>query len=199
MTITQHYLNTKHRLILLDYDGTLVDIAATAGEAQPTHQALDLLNHLASDAANTVVIISGRDHTTLDTWLGHLPLAFVAEHGLFWRRPGQDWQSTHSLDQSWKNLVRPLLEGAAADVPGASIENKTLSLVWHYRAADQAIAAPAATRLAAGLRSLADAHGLKVMSGRKIIEVLPAGINKGDAAQRWLQSGHYDFIRWTGL
>lgn len=196
MTISQHYQNAKHRLIMLDYDGTLVDIAATARDAKPTSQALELLAHLAADPSNTVVIISGRDHTTLETWLGHLPLSFVAEHGLYFKLPGERWRPTRSLDQTWKSAVHHLM--AAAAIPGSSIEDKTLSLVWHYRMSDPEAADPAAAHLMAALQPLAAAQGLKIMPGRKIIEVLPDGIDKGVAAQHWLKKGHYDFILAAG-
>jgi trehalose 6-phosphate synthase/phosphatase len=196
MTITQHYLNAKHRLILLDYDGTLVDIAATFDEAKPTSQALNLLTHLAADPANTVVIISGRDHVTLETWLGHLPVSFVAEHGLFFKLPHEPWRPTRPLKQTWKSAVRHVMEAAA--IPGAHIEDKTLSLVWHYRNSDPAVADPAVSRLMATLRPLASAQNLKILPGRKIIEVLPDGVDKGAAAQHWLKDGHYDFILAAG-
>ncbi len=34
---------------------------------------------------NHVTINSGRDHYTLEKWLGDLPLSFAAEHGAFYK------------------------------------------------------------------------------------------------------------------
>jgi trehalose 6-phosphate synthase/phosphatase len=196
MSISDHYQRARHRLILLDYDGTLVDIATAADHATPTPETLNLLSRLASDPANTIVVISGRDRATLEAWLGQLPIGFVAEHGLFIKPHGGSWQPTRAIDESWKPAVRRLMR--AAIVPGTFTEEKTLGLVWHYRAADPAAAQPAAARLAAALRPLAAAHHLKVMPGRKIIEVLPDGIDKGAATRRLLTSRDYDFVLAAG-
>jgi trehalose 6-phosphate synthase/phosphatase len=65
MPIRQQYQGARRRLLLFDYDGTLVDFAPTPAEAKPTSAMLRLLGSLTADPRNTVVIISGRDHATL--------------------------------------------------------------------------------------------------------------------------------------
>ena len=72
MNIRYHY--ALKRLILLDYDGTLVPFAKTAAAAVPDEELLNLLKILTDDPHNKVVIISGRDYITLEAWLGHLPV-----------------------------------------------------------------------------------------------------------------------------
>lgn len=82
------YDQAVRRLVLLDYDGTLVAFKARPEDAKPTPELIALLQRLADDPANHVVINSGRDHYTLEKWLGNLPVSFAAEHGAFYKEHG---------------------------------------------------------------------------------------------------------------
>jgi trehalose 6-phosphate synthase/phosphatase len=194
MDIMQHYHNARSRLFLLDYDGTLVPFAPTPEAAQPTPELLELLAALSADSANTVSIISGRDQHSLADWLGHLPLGLSAEHGLYHRHPGGDWVATRPISHDWKPPVRRLME--AAKLPGAHIEEKTMSLVWHYRQADPEAGHRAAAALIKELSTAAP--NLKIMPGHQIVEVTASGTHKGDAARYWLEAGEYDFVLAAG-
>lgn len=63
------YNQAKQRLILLDYDGTLTALKPRPEDAQPTPELISILQQLASDPANHIVINSGRDHFTLENGL----------------------------------------------------------------------------------------------------------------------------------
>lgn len=78
------YTQARSRLILLDYDGTLVGFQKRPEDAVPTPEVIQVLKDLTSDPANHVVINSGRDHQTLEKWLGGLPISFAAEHGAYY-------------------------------------------------------------------------------------------------------------------
>ena len=82
------YDQAKKRLILLDYDGTLTAFKNHPEDAAPTPALRDLLQRFCSDSRNHVTINSGRDHYTLEKWLGDLPLSFAAEHGAFYKEKG---------------------------------------------------------------------------------------------------------------
>jgi trehalose 6-phosphate synthase/phosphatase len=80
--------------------------------------------------------------------------------------------------------VVPVLERAAAQTPGSSIEHKGGSVAWHYRMADVEAGPARAQSLKAELLHLVAAEGLEVMDGSKVLEVRPRGINKGLALER---------------
>ena len=42
-----------------------------------------MLARLGGSADNDVVVVSGRDHATLEAWLGRLLVDLVAEHGVW--------------------------------------------------------------------------------------------------------------------
>ena len=63
--LLEHYRASHRRLLLLDYDGTLVPLAPLPDQAVPEAELRRLLSDLAANEANTVVVISGRDNVTL--------------------------------------------------------------------------------------------------------------------------------------
>jgi trehalose 6-phosphate synthase/phosphatase len=193
--ITRAYAAAKKRLLLLDYDGTLADLKPTPLEAKPTSDILETLRALGQDSRNTVVIVSGRRHQELEEWLGMLPIAFAAEHGLMYKERSQGWSVTKNLDTSWKPEVMKRMQVYTAKLEGSLIEDKTNALVWHYRnAPDQNTAIELEKQLAAELQPLADERELRIMLGSKIVEVQPLGVNKGLAVQHWLDQGGWDFV-----
>lgn len=197
--ITHAYRGAENRLFLLDYDGTLTELAPTPAEAKPTDEILHTLSRLTADTHNTVVIVSGRRHQELDEWLGHLSLAFIAEHGLLYKNPGQDWQLARQIDTSWKSLILSIMEPYVEQIEGTFVEEKTNALVWHWRTAtNQHDAEVASATLLAKLLPHSKRLNLRVMPGACIVEVQGQDIDKGTAAKRWLSKAVWDFVLAAG-
>jgi trehalose 6-phosphate synthase/phosphatase len=177
--LLQAYEGAAARLLLLDYDGTLVAFKDDPQRARPDQELRLLLQALATDARNQVVIISGRDRATLAKWLGELPVHFIAEHGVWLRPAGEEWSLFRELHAEWKDELRPVLEQYVRRTAGSFIEEKEYSLVWHYRRTDPELGVQRAGELARHLTFLASNTDLQVLEGNKIIEIKNAGINKG--------------------
>ncbi|MBF9224051.1 bifunctional alpha,alpha-trehalose-phosphate synthase (UDP-forming)/trehalose-phosphatase [Hymenobacter ruricola] len=192
--LLRDYETAPKRLLLLDYDGTLMRFYATPQRAQPDAELLELLQALADNPRNRVVIISGRDHGTLERWLGHLPLDFIAEHGVWLRRHGDDWSLFRELRADWKVELRPILEQYVRRTAGSLIEEKDYSLVWHFRRADAELGAMRARELMNHLTFMTSNTDLQVLEGSKVIEIKNAGVNKGTASARWVSTEQPDFI-----
>ena len=193
--VAQRYRNAARRIIFLDYDGTLVPFSRYPETAVPDEQLLAQLKRLVADAANTLVIVSGRKQEFLDRWFGDLPLVLVAEHGAFIRTPSAGWSSEVDADQAWKQHVLPVLQRYADRCTGAFTEEKSLSLVWHYRNADPGISLLRSGELKDELRELVSHDSkLQVIEGHKVIEVKRSGYDKGTVALKLLALAAYDFI-----
>jgi trehalose 6-phosphate synthase/phosphatase len=192
--LLRDYRAARHRLLLLDYDGTLVTFQANPQRAHPDAELLELLGTLAQDPHNRVVIISGRDRATLERWLGHLPVGFIAEHGVWLRRQGEDWALLQEMRADWKPELRPVLEQYVRRTTGSFIEEKDFSLVWHYRRVDAGLGEVRARELMSHLTFITSNTDLQVLEGNKVIEIKAAGINKGTAAARWLSTNPPEFI-----
>ncbi len=177
------YRKAGKRLLLLDYDGTLVPFAARPEGAVPDHELRTLLTQLASDPANCVVVISGRSASDLQRWLGQVPrLGLAPEHGARWRLPGSDTWEGRSADTEWKNSVRPILQHFVDRTPGSFVEEKEFALVWHFRTIEAEFGDWLATELVAMLEGMLAETELRAYRGNKIVEVKPMWANKGALA-----------------
>lgn len=192
------YRRSAKRLILLDYDGTLVPFAGQPQKAKPTAALLQILEALANDPKNSVVIISGRNQSNMEDWFGQLNLKLIAEHGVWIKDNGQNWQVIDTLSDGWKQEVWPILERYVDRTPGSFIEEKEFSLVWHYRKSDVELGSVRASELKNNLWHFTANLNLDIMEGSKVLEIKNSGINKGRAASRWVSANEWDFILAAG-
>lgn len=192
--ILNAYATADSRLIFLDYDGTLVSFVDKPEDAKPDAALKDLITQLTEPAQNEVCIISGRGKQILTDWLGDLDVNLIAEHGVWIRERGGDWQMIEPLDDDWKEDIRPILELYRDRTPGASIEEKSLALAWHFRRADSELATMRAHELKNTLIELTASLDLDVLEGSKVIEVKNAGVNKGRAALRYHNRQDWGFV-----
>ncbi len=197
-SIINRYLKTSKRIIFLDYDGTLVEFASTPGEAVPNAELKSLLDGLLADTANQVVLISGRKHENLDEWFGNSGLYLIAEHGAWSKKPGEAWMKIQGLSKQWKNEIRPVLEIFVDRTPGSLIEEKSYSLVWHYRKAQRGLGELRANELTNTLKYLATDKGLQLLPGDKVVEIKNVEVNKGKAALTLVEENNYDFVMALG-
>jgi len=188
------YRRSKQRLLLLDYDGTLIGFFKRAEEAVPDPPLMALLGELSACAGNELVLVSGRDRKTLEQWFGELDISLVAEHGGWIRERGGQWGAAASLTSDWKERIRPLLELYTDRTPGSFVEEKDFSLVWHVRGSDPELARLRMSELRDAVRDLARDLRVRAVEGEKIFEVKRTGINKGQAASRWFRKAQWEFI-----
>lgn len=192
--LTTDYRNAKKRLLLLDYDGTLMPFTADPEKTIPDEWILQTLEALSKNKNNTLTIISGRSHEALEQWLGHLPLGIIAEHGVWLKHNGKAWEKIREMDDRWKQDIKPIMDSYVARTPGSFIEEKDYSLVWHYRKVETGLGELRTRELAAHLRFLTGDFQLQVLEGDMVVEVKSVFVNKGTAASIWLEEYPADFI-----
>jgi trehalose 6-phosphate synthase/phosphatase len=176
----------KPRIFLaLDYDGTLVPLRQSPDLAWPDPPLKQLLTDLARMPGIEIYIVSGRTRGSLEHWLGELPVGLVAEHGVWVKRTGQrEWYTDLDLNSgSWKPMVRAVFEEFALRTPGALIEEKSLGLTWHYRSAAPHLGTLRARELRSHLVQRLAQAPVSILTGRKVVEVRPQGIDKGVAVR----------------
>lgn len=82
--IVRAYNNSSRRLILLDYDGTMMPRDRV--DKTPSPEVISVLNSLCKDPKNVVFIVSGRGKDPLEKWFSECEeLGLSAEHGFFTR------------------------------------------------------------------------------------------------------------------
>jgi len=196
--IISHAGKARKRLLILDYDGTLVPHYPYAYQAVPDPGLKQLLGELASLPNTYVAVVSGRGREFLESWLGDLPIYIAAEHGAYIKDLDGNWAQLFPFDTEWKNTVRKVMEEYVALVPGSYVEEKTSAIVWHYRNADPEIGEVKANDLVEALRGLLEGSKASLIRGKKVVEVRPAGVNKGAAAKLLVERLAPDFVLIAG-
>lgn len=196
--IQTDYRQARKRLLLLDYDGSLVPFSNNYQEAKPPKALLELLKTLGADLRNELVLISGRSAEDLTTWFGDLGINLVAEHGAAVKPAGnKTWRTIEKTDTTWKQLLQPALEKYVRLTPGARLEVKPHSIVWHYRGAAPYQAQKYTVIIKRALKPLLKKYNLELLQGNKALEIKNPRISKGAAAQRWLRKD-YEFVLCVG-
>lgn len=191
--IQKQYKNAKKRLIILDYDGTLVPIVKNPELAIPDEQLIETLNLLTADKKNRLVISSGRDKDFLDKWLSEVDLDLAAEHGAFFKENGK-WHENTVADFPFDDELLEILQKATDKTPGSRIEIKRTSISWHFRNSDKWLAELRKQQLVNALMNPCTRLNLQIMRGNKIVEIKMAGVDKGIEATRLVNSDSYDFV-----
>lgn len=197
-SVVERFRKATKRLVLLDYDGTLVPFAPQPDLAAPDAELLATIRELASEPKNLVYLISGRDRLMLDAWFSSLPISIIAEHGAWIRRQGEAWSLIKPLAHEWKDRLRPLLSFYVDRVAGSLLEEKEFSLAWHYRRADPELGAGRAKELIDELVQYTANFDVQVLEGKKVVEVRNSGVNKGAAALFSVEAEQPDFILAAG-
>lgn len=176
---------SRHALFL-DFDGTLVDFVDDPMAVSLRPGTLDSLTALQTVLSGALAIVSGRRIADLDRFLSPLQFAAAGVHGLELRpspgRPVEQIARAEDMD-----AVRSVLSDGVAGDTDLRLEDKGTALVLHYRAAPH--------RKQDAERLMADAvsgvGGLKVMHGNNIVEVHPAGMDKGAALRRLMRDAPF--------
>ena len=121
-------------LLLLDFDGTLSEIAPSPEEATLRPGNATLLEELSRHPRCTAGVISGRALDDVSRKVGVPGLVYAGNHGLEIAGPGLRYLHPDVT------AALPAIAGAAgametalARIPGAFVENKSLTLTVHYR------------------------------------------------------------------
>jgi trehalose 6-phosphate synthase/phosphatase len=198
----QQYVRANRRLLILDYDGTLIPFADLPQQATPPPAVLRILAALASDPNNCVALTSGRRARDMDQWFGTIEgLWLIAEHGAELRRPGSSsWEALRApIPADWKSSVMPILEHFVDRTPGSFVEEKDYSLVWHHRLTEPEFGAWLANELVSMLEAMLAETELRAFRGANIVEVKPIWANKSEAFERLqLDKPRADFLLAVG-
>lgn len=192
--MTKHFKQSKSPILFLDYDGTLTGFTSNPQDAKPDQELKKLVKDLSKKAQ--VVIISGRDKDTLGKWFEGQDIDMIAEHGVWVKRKEnkKDWELYAEIEAGWKDDIRKIMEYYVLRTPGAFIEEKHHSLVWHYRKVESGLGDLRMRELFSHLKYMARGHNLQVLEGNMVLEIKRPDINKGRAATALMKGQEFDFI-----
>jgi trehalose 6-phosphate synthase/phosphatase len=196
--LLQNYERASRRLLFFDYDGTVMPFTIKPDKAAPDKFIQSLFKRLSESEKNELVIMSGRHKEIMSRWFQDLKVGMIAEHGAWLKQKEGDWYELEPLREEWKEEIRPVFELYMDRTPGSFIEEKSYSIVWHYRRADPDLAELRVNELKETLIKLTENLNLGILEGNRVIEVKTAGINKGTASLHWVQRSEWDFTMAVG-
>ena len=168
--------------LLLDMDGTLIDLAATPDAVVVPPGLTATLARLRDSLGGALAIVSGRQVDTIDRLLGDAPGAVAGEHGGAIRhRRGEaiERPDLPSPPESWLQAA----EAAVSRYPGALLERKARGFALHFRQAQAA-----GDEFHALLAGLVNSRpGFELHPAHMLWEVRPLGADKGRAVAALMQ------------
>lgn len=166
----------------LDVDGTLINIADRPEAVLVDRTLLDLIANLHRASGGAMALVSGRMISDLQSRIGLPQLPLAGLHGLERRdSTGRLW--IHAAPPAAKGAIKEALAPVLARHPGLLLEDKGLTLALHYRLAPQL--AGYVHQLMGRLTELAG-PGLELQRGKRVVEIKPAGVDKGTAVAEYL-------------
>jgi trehalose 6-phosphate phosphatase len=168
-------VDLKKTAVLLDVDGTILDIAATPLAVSVPRRLKAALETLRDHTGGAVAFVSGRPLSQLDQLFAPLKLPAVAGHGAELRVNGSEPRArfTSSIDHD----LRGQFAAFASKIDGIILEDKGYSLALHYRLAPQH--ADTVREAVAAACAVYPDDAIEVLPGKAVIEVKPAAFNKG--------------------
>ena len=162
--------------VLLDVDGTLLDIAPTPKEVVVPRGLSQTLARLSDRLGGAMALVSGRPISELDEFFAPLRLPAVGGHGVEMRSLANGAVVSGRaapLDRMFKQRLKDI----AASHPGVLIEDKGYSFALHYRLVPkQGIALIHDVKHAFSI--WAD-PSFQLLMGKAVLEIKHSAFNKG--------------------
>jgi trehalose 6-phosphate phosphatase len=161
--------------LLLDIDGTLLDLAPTPREVWVPPDLASTLPRLLARTSGALALVSGRSINDIDLIFAPLQLPAVGGHGAEMRlSPDRESVSAHAPPMD-KELKRRLAAIAKLS-PGILLEDKGYSLALHYRLAPHA--EKAIYEAVSVIRADLPNAPIEVLPGKSVCEIKHSGFTK---------------------
>ncbi|NHO31907.1 trehalose-phosphatase [Acetobacter sp. LMG 1636] len=185
--LSRDHLSLSQAAFLLDFDGTLVDIAPTPEAVIVPPGLKETLLRLREACDGALAVITGRPVPQIDEFLGDIPFAVAGEHGIAIRhRPGGPVEraALPPVPTDWIREAQDLV----ASLPGTRLERKVGGFVLHYRAAPESeeVLKRAAEAWVAPTKGT-----FHVQAAKMAWEIRPAGIDKGYAVRLLMENAPF--------
>ncbi len=191
--ISTSYAQSHNRLIMLDYEGTLVDYPSPDYDGTPGSEVRDILRRYCEEKDNHVLLTSDLRAVDLERWFGDLPMSIVAEQGACFKGEYGGWQRSQPA-QPWSEGLLSVLKMFVEKTPHAYLERQDTVLIWHYEQTDTWLGDLRAGQLIRTLYLICQQQRLQIMQGNRALEIKPVGFTNGAEVKQMVYGNDYDFI-----
>lgn len=171
-------LDLASSALLLDVDGTLIDIGPSPFEVHVPDALCRSLARLHEATDGALALVSGRPIRDIDKLFSPLVLPAVGGHGAEMRLgDGRVVSSVKALPEKLRKRL------ALAATPGSGVvpEDKGYSFALHFRQTPQQ--EPRLRALAERVRAEFPGEALEVLLGKAMVEIKRSGTSKGEAVR----------------
>lgn len=170
--------------LLLDVDGTILDLAPTPQEVRVPSPLRQAMNRLSERTGGALALVSGRPLSDLDRLFAPLQLPAVGGHGAEFRPiagSSLDIRRTVPLDATLKRKFAAIAKSG----PGILIEDKGYSVALHYRLAPELgdVVNEAAARVCLENPSVS----VELLRGKSVLEIKQAGFSKATGVRELMR------------
>jgi trehalose 6-phosphate phosphatase len=182
--VALYSFDLKTSAILLDVDGTILDIAPTRHDVHVPESLLHALSRVGELAGGALALVSGRPIKDLDSIFSPLRLPVIGGHGAEIRLL-QNGGAPHRPATSLDPALKMQLQEIAARYSGVSIEDKGYSVALHYRLAleHEIDVVNDVFRLCKQYQPAS----FELLTGKAVIEVKAVGYSKGTAVRELMK------------
>lgn len=173
--------------ILLDIDGTLLELMPTPREVWVPPGLARTLNGLVAATSGALALVSGRSLNDIDLIFAPDRFSAIGGHGAEMRLnlEGEPASLAPLLDQELKRRLAAI----ARISPGILLEDKGYSLALHYRLAPHA---KEAIEAAIGvIRADMPDESIEVLPGKCVFEIKPVGFTKAHGVRALMQQAPF--------
>lgn len=178
---TQH--SVPQLAIFTDFDGTLVELAATPDAVKVDGTLADQLERAMRELDSAFAVITGREIADIDKFLAPLHLPIAGAHGTQRRRADGFLETVDPAAvlgvEEIAHAVQPLVDAN----PNLLLETKEGSVALHYRQAPE-LEATVRSTMEEAVMGVPD---FALVPGKMVLEARPRGVNKGEALRAFMR------------
>jgi trehalose 6-phosphate phosphatase len=166
---------SENTALLLDIDGTLLDLARKPDLVKVPRELVRVLEALSRQLSGALAFVSGRSLDSIDKLFAPFRPAAIGAHG------GEMRSADGSIrrEPPLSDAVRDVFQGLAENIPGLLLEDKGCALALHYRLAPESL--PVLQSAMEKHAGLFEAEQIHVLNGKAVIEARRQGVDKGSA------------------
>lgn len=174
--------------LFLDFDGTIVELAARPDAVEVGPELLELLLTLQNKLDGRVVLLSGRSVDDVSRLLDPVRMRIGGSHGI--ERTTSDGRRTRALRPAGLDQIVADLRRLESEHEGVLIEEKPAGVAIHYR-----LAQSAEEDCHAAAEKAASAIDLALQHGKMVVELKPADGDKGTAIRAFMGEPPFEGTR----
>lgn len=183
--ITALFKKSPVKILILDFDGTLTPIVKSPNQVKLSKTMRNLLIRLTKKEGFYLAILSGRNLKDLKKRVNLQNVIYAGNHGLEGEIFGEKYLFPIPSEILWTlGRIKKQLNQITDKFKGTFIEDKGLTLSFHYRLADKYQTHEIKLLINQILKAYISNGLVSIIAGKKVVDIIPnVNRNKGSFAE----------------